>query len=482
MVALACFKSRLMPRCGLCVVLWVLVGCGAPTPKDPGKVLADTNASIGRHKAALTMLEGQGDQARTVRALKHMLAADGYGQATRVLAYERLWILDQDALQQLLEIRLPRTNRLAWRRWVSERIASDKWLAMTPTLIRAWARPIPGWLDRSEQRPEREALVAMYGEEGIPKVLFQVMLDSNPATAANLRARCWELLVAEGRQDQLRTLLAEAEAHPRDGMIQDLSRLASGVGVVPRNREEVLWARALCLPENREFLAEAEVAVSGLSQAKREQLEIRDLAMVVAASRHQPELLVADDDELYRLLDSHVRSRKRRIPSANFEGWGQHHSESLHDARKRITWGDLVGMLVIVEALQVPQVLDHIFDFAERDLQDRSTEFGGVLALDDQGRFELLEFAPRVRRSDKRFEAPQAMFDRAYTALAHFHNHAQSYENGQFAGPHMGDFTYAMNTRANCLVFTFLDSRTIDVDFYRHGNFVVDLGTIRRPS
>ena len=170
------------------------------------------------------------------------------------------------------------------------------------------------------------------------------------------------------------------------------------------------------------------------------------------------------------------------MPTANFEGVNRGHTESLHEVRDKATWGDLLAMLVVVEGMKVPQVRDHVFDFAERDLEDRTTEYGGVFSLDGLGRFELQEFAPRIARSDKRFEAPQAMFDAGYTAIAHFHNHAQEYENGEYAGPHLGDFNYARNTRANCLVFTFLDSRTINVDFYRYGYFVVDLGTIRRPS
>ena len=44
------------------------------------------------------------------------------------------------------------------------------------------------------------------------------------------------------------------------------------------------------------------------------------------------------------------------------------------------------------------------------------------------------------------------MFDAAYTGVFHFHNHAQKYDNQDYAGPHMGDFAYAEATRANCLV------------------------------
>ncbi|MEC8321100.1 MAG: hypothetical protein VX012_06800, partial [Planctomycetota bacterium] len=158
------------------------------------------------------------------------------------------------------------------------------------------------------------------------------------------------------------------------------------------------------------------------------------------------------------------------------------YTERLREARDRLDWGDLLAVVVAVEALEVRAVRSHLFDHAERDLLDNTTEFGGILGLDDRGRFELQEFPPRVRNGDIRFEAPQEMFDAGYSGLFHFHHHAQKYENKDYAGPHLGDFTYANGCRANCLVFTFIDSRTLNADWYRHGSVVVDLGVLRRPD
>jgi hypothetical protein len=70
------------------------------------------------------------------------------------------------------------------------------------------------------------------------------------------------------------------------------------------------------------------------------------------------------------------------------------------------------------------------------------------------------------------------MFDAAYAALFHFHFHAQKLRNGDHAGPGMGDKAYAQYTRANCLVFTFVNEEMMNVDYYRHSDVVIDLGTI----
>ena len=456
--------------------------CSQRTVDDPAKVLGDPKQSTARHRAAMSILEDTSSEEMTTRALKQVLMSEGYSQSSRELAYERLRSLDPEGLRRLLEIRLPRSQRLAWRRWLCEVIARERWIDMTPTLIRAWALPIPDWDEEPLRRPERIALVDIYGEESLSKVLLQVMLEANPITAANLRARCWELLITEGQREELVVLLTGSDIKSSDGMLRDLQKVARKIGVIPRNREEILWCRALCEPEHAEYLDEVSMAFAALPLQRQDTLELRDLAVIRASYQHEPALLEMSDEQLYQRLDASVRSRDRKVAAASFKGWSKGHSESLHQVKDNLRWGDLVAMLLAVKAVKVPQVLDHIFDYAERDLEEKSTEYGGIITLDSKGRFEVLEYLPRLKQGDNRFVATQAMFDAGYTALFHFHNHAQSYDNGQYAGPHLGDFAYARNTRANCLVFTFLNSRTIDVDYYRYGYVVVDLGAMPRPE
>jgi hypothetical protein len=64
--------------------------------------------------------------------------------------------------------------------------------------------------------------------------------------------------------------------------------------------------------------------------------------------------------------------------------------------------------------------------------------------------------------------------------LAHYHFHAQEYKNSEFAGPGKGDIDTADRLDFNFLVFTFIDEKTLNVDFYQPGGVVVDLGTIKR--
>jgi hypothetical protein len=275
-------------------------------------------------------------------------------------------------------------------------------------------------------------------------------------------------------------LVTERRIPDDDAFMLDLQAGAAELGLVPHNREEILWLRKLREPERQAFWDEAVAALAQLEPSRRASLEFRDIPIIVSAARHEPELLAMDESAIYARLDAALRGRKHHSRGSNWNNESVNQRERLYEWRGELTWGDLAAMHIALRALQVPQVVDHLLDYAERDRRDETTEYGGVIALDEQGRFEILEFPPRIREHDQKFIASQAMLDAAYTSLFHFHMHAQRHWNRDYAGPGFGDVNYADNTRANCLVFTFLSEDAMNVDFYRHGRVMVDLGEIRR--
>ncbi|MFM7052480.1 MAG: hypothetical protein ACKOYN_10160, partial [Planctomycetota bacterium] len=283
-----------------------------------------------------------------------------------------------------------------------------------------------------------------------------------------------------GALERLRMLLADPAATEGDAMLTDLSRVARDLGVLLVTREEILWARELCAPKRAAFLDDAREALSKMPAARREALEIRAVPLAVACARFRPELLAADDAamdaEILRATDG------RRKASPDFTGYGSGFGESFYDQRAKLVWADRAGVLVALTVLRDPALIAHLYETADRDREDRTTEYGGVIALDAAGRPEFLEFAPRAKAGDQRYESPQALFDALYTGLFHVHFHAQTYENDRYAGPHLGDFAFADSTRCNGLVLTFLSPDELGVDFYRHDRMVVDLGAERRPE
>ena len=471
---------RALPR-ALLLAAALTSACETTPDRNPMATLGSPDSLPTSQRSALETLKGT-PSPEYVKVLRRVITQPDYTEPVREEAFMQLKEIDPAALKECLDVSMPRLQALQWRRRLCELYVQFDMKEMTPTLINAWAYPIAGWVDTDTDRPEYIALQKLHGTESVPDVLFTALLEANPVTQANLRARCWELLWKTGNRERLVALVQDPRIKPDDAFLTDVRRCAHDLGILPRNREEILWLRELQQPSRSTFWRDAVNATGRMPAEVRTRLELRELPVAVAASRHRPELLAMTPETLYPMVEARVKSEGRRTYSPNFEGYSGKFTESLYQRRDELSWGDLSAMLLAMDMLEQPSVISHIFDLGDRDMQDRATEYGGVVDIDAQGRFQIIEFRPRVTGSDVRFEAPQEMFDRAYTSLFHFHNHAQAYDNAQYAGPHLGDMSYADATRANCLVFTFIDRSTLNVDFYRYNRMVVDLGVVKRPG
>lgn len=447
------------------------------TLEDPLPALQDVNLPPRDHFAAMEVLDDQTPSEAYVETLERMMYRPRYTVDVREAALERLEAIDLEALKRTIRQYLPRLTARRWHRRLCEIIVDREWTDLTPALISSWAVPRP--YDELE-RPEYVALAALYGEDEVVDVVFATFVESSKVSQQGLRIRCWQLLHRLGERERLIALLQDQEIVEDDAMLADLGAAAIDLGIIPNNREEILWLRKLRQPEHAEFWSACATAIDAVPPDRRAELELRDLAIVVAAWRHRPDLLDATTGALYARVDAELSGIKHHPRGSSHQGTGRSR-ERLADWRDVLTWSDLAAMSIALEAMRVPQIVAHLFDYAERDRADESTEYGGVIVLDEQGRFEVLEFPPRIRQHDRKFIASQEMFDASYTALFHFHFHVQEFGNHENAGPGLGDHEYAENTRANNLVLTYVKKGTLNVDFYRHGPLVVDLGVIHEP-
>lgn len=457
-------------------------GCET-TVKDPIAALTDKSAHDRTHLKSMEIMR-QRDPANDdayLDLLEGIVWRPGYGFRVRAEALNELWAYDKPRTILLLRRQLPRMTNWPWLTECCEWIADRDIVELDPALISSWGRPRALTPDETE-RPEYLALVRMHGRDAVVEKIFELFIESNKRSQRGIRQRCWDLLHRLGERDRLIALATETDPGTEDLLLMDLHAAANDFGMVPYNREEIIWLQKLRQPENEAFWEEAREAIGLVPEARRGQLEMRDLAIVVAATRHRRDLLDAPVSRLYSHVDGMLRGRKHYseynpgIPNADPM------LERLRTHREKLTWSDLAAIELALQALQLSQVRTHLFAYADEDHEDESTEYGGVIALDRKGRFEVLEFKPRIREHDLKFNASQDMFDAGYTSLFHFHYHAQDHGNRDHAGPGLGDMNYADNTRANCLVFTFVDEDRMNVDYYRHGRVVVDLGTIRRPG
>ncbi|MCA9290974.1 MAG: hypothetical protein KDA25_07590 [Phycisphaerales bacterium] len=454
-------------------------GCGPQAAHDPMTTVNTLELSPRRYEAAMTALDAEPRNPEYLRALRRFISDPGYTLATREAAFLRLERHDPAGLHEQITLALPRLTAIQWRRRLCELIAERKWTDLAPTLVRAWAEPMGAFPDEKD-RPEYQALATMYGDAEVDALVFDLFVTASDLYQHNLRLRCWELLHRLGFRDRLVELVRNTDPG-RDALLIDLRQGAIDLGIVPWNRQEILWLRVLRQPAYAGFWAEAIAASQRLTGVRALDLELRDLPVIVAAARHQPELLGLSTADLYTRAESYVRSGRRHLNSRSYDGLGGEWAQRLFEQRDRLTWGDLAAILMASQAMAVPEIVGHLFDYADRDLADRSTEYGGLVQLDPQGRFEVVEFVPTQRRGDFTFIASVDMIERGYTSLFHFHFHAQDHDSARYAGPGFGDSQYADVQRTNCLVFTFIDSATLNVDYYRHDRVIVDLGEIKRP-
>jgi len=454
------------------------LGCGGPTISNPSATLRETGRSHSIHLEAMEMLDGQVglENVQYTATLHRMLWVAGYTNVARQAALNRLWTVDRKEVIKTIRQRLPRIDNWNWIEQLCDWIATEEILELDAALISSWSQPTLKYEEFT--RPERQALVLMYGEKALESLVFQSLISTNKSWQQGYRIRCWELLLRIGARDTLLALLNGSAIPNEDSFLLDLQRATLELGIMPQNKEEILWVRELCRPEYSDFWNEAIEALALLDKDRRVSLEMKDIPIAVTVARHWPELATKSTSSLVRFLESELQDRKHYF---EYEGGGSVSTlnELFRSHKNKLSWGDAVAIRVALAAMEVPEVRAHFFDYANRDRLDTSTEYGGVVELDKQGRFVIQEFEPIIRNHDRRFDAPQTMFDAAYTSLFHFHFHAQKHRNGDHAGPGLGDKSYADNTRANCLVLTFVNSKTLNVDYYRHGHVVVDLGTMK---
>ncbi|MCH2137641.1 MAG: hypothetical protein MK074_01135 [Phycisphaerales bacterium] len=471
-----------------CLVLsLVMVGCTTAV-KDPALTLADGSGSLTAHRQAMQLLEDvPRDDAAAIDALQGLLYRSGFEVDVRRRGADQLLALDRDRLVRTLRQRLPRVTDKPWLRALCTWIGAQQWtadesLVLQRALLSSWARPWSGGMPEA-QRPEYQAISQLRGTSDHVDLVWHELQAHDKASEEGYRNRCWELLHRLGARDRLVEALAAVDpGTSTNPMLLDLHDAARDFGTVPWNREEILWLRKLREPSRRTFWAQAQAACAAMPAPRRATLRIRDLPIAVAAMRHRPDLAGADEQAMRRQIHTRLRGRDHYREEDAYYKHGVDVDDRFGDHMKALSWGDLAAITMAMDAMEIPPVVGHLFDYADRDNADTTTEFGGVMALDSKGRVEVLEFLPRVRHHDLRFNAPQDMFDAGYTGLFHFHFHATTHRNRDHAGPGLGDLTYADNTRANCLVFTFVDENTLNVDWYRHDGVVVDLGCVRRPG
>jgi hypothetical protein len=465
----------------LCSALVTLLfrGCAPKVYDDPVAKMMDRTDAPGPRLAAARQAEQQmPDDPDRLAALKKLTVSPRHPAQMRTFAIDSLIRHDEAAAKAFLRNALPRMNSWPAMEQVIDAAVDRNWTDFTPALVRNLGRPARAIQDR--HRPERAALLTLNPNETLEQIAFGVM-TADPNADVRERAGAWAMLnrLTDDR-DALMAKLASVDVVD-DPLIVDLKAAATDLHVTADSLESITWLQMFRSPLYAGFWGRAKAAVATLTPAQKQGLALRHLALVVHLHETQPAALRPSRDELFTQVSRLIRSQKHHYKSADYDGHSANHPQRFTEWADELTWADLLVMQQITQLMGNRAVVDAWFTQADADLKDKSTEYGGLLEWDRDGRLLPSLYKPTIRQHDLKYYAPKSLTLNGYAAFAHYHFHAQTPANAKWAGPGRGDLDRVADTqRYTGLVLTFVNADALNVDYYRQGRVVVDMGTVSR--
>ena len=490
----------------LASLLTLIAGCASRPPRpenDPRTDYLDPRLNVEQRTVALDRAWDEAPDApggRSVfrEAVKQIAWSIGAPTELRLASIRKL--LEDDDPEALADTRRSLKLRLWQERTpevvelMAETAAIRGWDEYRSALVRSWSRPWPPIPD--DRRPERAALQALRPGQPIGETVLEVFLDPREGMLdtldmdARVRSDSWDLLARLDPDGKLRlAMLHDPAVRPQSGdgqrILSDLRAAVNDFNIVPITGAELAWLTRLRQPgsENSAWWGQAADAASLLDDSQKRDLRLRHIEPIRWARQFRPLWLDRQRDELLSELRSRLEGRQTTRRTAGVSG---RFPELLEDHAHRLSWGDILAILVVDIAAHDPGVVETALEQVARDRDDRSTEYGGLLHarpgdVGGPGVFKVTLFPPRPneRPADDQFVASADMIEQGARTLAHYHFHAQRGASAAVAGPSLGDLDYADRYGVNCLVITWLDRDLVALDYYCAGGIVVDLGRIR---
>tara|TARA_R110000782_G_scaffold20398_3_gene55085 strand:+ start:11689 stop:13194 length:1506 start_codon:yes stop_codon:yes gene_type:complete len=442
---------------------------------------------------------------RTREAFKSLAWSNGTEEPVR-LTLVRLLMSDTtqegaaDSLS-MARLMLPTERSPVMTRLLAETAAARGWEQTLPALVRSYARS--STVVRDADRPERKAIAALRPDQTVEETIYSVFLRPLAASGARegavlrsedrTRDDAWTLLSRLDQDGRARARLI-GEPVPSDadaGSAADVETLRAGLRdlrVLPRTGEELAWLRRLHRhpePELRDrnsgWWSRAASAIGGLNPEQRRGLELRHAEAIRWTAANRPGWIAMSRAQLLDELAGRLNGRTTVRRDA--ERGKRPRLEKLSDWADQMSWGDVVVLLVVDEAVASESARRDLWSQIELDRKDTATEYGGVLEFAETGEPRMVLFRPRARDrlSDDMFVASGDMIRFSDLGLAHYHMQVQKARMGRQAGPSDGDMLYAAASGRTCLVFTSVASDGVNADLYTPSGAVIDLGIVNRP-
>jgi len=448
-------------------------GCG-PTPvNDPLAQLLNRDKDPALRLATaqqLGAISDQTDPARVISVLHRVLWSDSQPTGLRLWAMDRLIAHNEPDFWRIASRRIREVDQWPVLNPLIDKAVQRGDPKFTAALVRSLARTSMAYTD--ESRPERAAIEVLNPGQTLEQAVWGVFVSTDESMTTATRVDAWALTHRLAGAERTRHMLLETQSqHP---LVLDLQS-ADWLDKLPVNREGILWLMRVRGEDEGAYWVHARELAKQLSDTQSIGLELR----------HLPVLMSVRSDVLEQDKASALASLTRRLSAITItprEVTGiamRLPPEALSEHAASLCYADILTINRIVETLSDRALVATLFNQADQDLADTSTEYGGVL-VDVKEHVTAELYPPDLRAHDQKFYSSNELIHRMYTGLAHYHFHAQKHANQAYAGPGLGDLKFVENLHANAVVFTFLDRDTLGVDYYQPGGVVVDLGVIRR--
>jgi len=376
----------------------------------------------------------------------------------RVHAFNAMRKLDAARLSEDAVLLIPSVTSWSARTFFIESVGEQEWTHCMPAVIRSWQQPVRGVEDRD--RPERMVLETLTGMPAEKVLLDCVCGQGGGMSGKQLLAEqtaAWIALARWRGRDQAKALIQQSSA--ADASLGHLLQSAGAVlDIWPTTREQVAWL-ALVSSNVLNSLPAGDLPLY-------EGMALRHLAMT---QRIWP------TDNLLATGIAHIASYEPVQRDQDASGW---RPELTRVAE--LSEADLAAVAMIRLAVEQPGVRAALFAQAMDDRADPKAEHGGVLRITPDGGIEAHRLSSRHAVNDERYVPPKSLLLELQHALAQYHFHAQAYENASLAGPGKADLAFAEAFGCSCLVVTWIDRDTLNIDWFTQGGRVVDLGMIQR--
>ena len=235
----------------------------------------------------------------------------------------------------------------------------------------------------------------------------------------------------------------------------------------------------LVFDQNPDFSSQVEAASGALGLRPSTALDVAHLAMWDGQRPNQTVSSFSDWATI-KLADRAPTPAPLRVPeAAPRRRQGDVRGRPIDLDQSQLREMDRLSIRLVQSALDTKPVRRALFRARDLDLKDQTTEWGGILDWDTDG-WMMLSGPGDGKNDDGFFQRPASDFRQMFDGAIPFHLHARALNMSAVAGPGSTDLQAAEEHGVPALVFTSLNKDCLQVDWYRRGGIVVDLGEIIR--